>query len=164
MLSVKKIPKSLSKMPNMTSYLVELSRKLNSENKPHLILQYQWQINDQLNYLLFLKMQLYTSFTYNSSLTFLFWPVSVFLKGQKVISWCKVSRYHHSWKMAKLKSALGLVLLGQDGSKLLRKGMSWRKAGRCFCLSECCLFQYTKDSATSIDIYDTFYLTLIVYT
>lgn len=40
-LSVKKIPKSLLKMPNMTSYLVELSRKLNSENKSHLILQYQ---------------------------------------------------------------------------------------------------------------------------
>lgn len=153
MLSVKKIPKSLSKMPNMTSYLVELSRKLNSENKPHLILQYQWQINDQLNYSYCFSKCNYTSFTYSSSLTFLFWPVSVFfLKGQKVISWCKVSRYHHSWKMAEIKSALGLVLLGQDGSKLLRKGMSWRKAGRCFCLPECCLFQYTEDSAIYIDI------------
>lgn len=40
-LSVKKTPKSLLKMPNMTSYLVELSGKLSSENKSHLILQSQ---------------------------------------------------------------------------------------------------------------------------
>lgn len=108
-------------MPNMTSYLVELSRKLNSENKPHLILQYQWQINNQLNYSYFFSKCIYTSFKCNSSLTFLFWPVFVFLKDQKVILWCNVSRCHHSWKMAKIKSALGLVLLGQDGLKLLRK-------------------------------------------
>lgn len=40
-LSVKKIPKSLLKMSNMASYLVELSRKLNTGKTPHVILWYQ---------------------------------------------------------------------------------------------------------------------------
>lgn len=40
-LSMKKSPRSILKMPNTTSYLVELSRKLNSGDRPHLILQYQ---------------------------------------------------------------------------------------------------------------------------
>lgn len=141
-------------MPSMTSYLVELSRKLNSGNRPRLTLQYQRQINDSLNFLSHFSKPIYTSFKLKVTKVqrFLFFqPVFVLfllLKAQKAIFWLKVSQYHHSWKMVKIIPVLGLALLG-TALNCSVKGC----AGRCFCLSECCLFQYTKGSAIYIYIY-----------